>query len=170
MNKQKSHAFGKDVYLLGKNKQGEYLWLEAAKWDCDWYWGFGYVETYTKTAHPEQSKDINSHSHFGSLLGKQEYYDLDKGCFRTSTDYIYHLNMNPDIKETVLTESEAWELSDLMKSYYTLKATAEIYHSGNSHYTTTHNVNLKNKDQEDYINKVLMPQIFNRVYEILSPA
>jgi len=39
MNKQKSHAFGKDVYFLGVDKNGYNLRLEEASWDCNWYWG-----------------------------------------------------------------------------------------------------------------------------------
>jgi len=168
MEKQINQAFGKKVFLLGKKKTGEFIWLEQATWDCEWYWGFGYIETYTNNQHPELSRDINSHSHWSELVGKQEYYDHEKGCTRTRPDYVHHLNVNPDIAETVLTEKESWELADLMQSYYTLKDTAGLYHSGNSHLTTT-GIDLKNKEQEDYINKVLMPKIFNRVYEILTP-
>ena len=34
MGKVKSHAFGKDVFLLGADKDDRYYWLEAPKWDC----------------------------------------------------------------------------------------------------------------------------------------
>ena len=40
MNKRVSKAFGKKIFLLGRNKYGENVWLEEARWDCDWYWGF----------------------------------------------------------------------------------------------------------------------------------
>ena len=68
MKKQKSHAFGKDIYLLGKDSDGTMYWLEAARWDCKWYWGFGYVETYTNNNHTSRSRDISSHQHFDSLF------------------------------------------------------------------------------------------------------
>jgi hypothetical protein len=168
IEKQKTHAFGKDVYLLGKRKSGEYIWLEFAKWDCGWYWGFGYIESYTNNQYPEKSKDINSHSHWSGLVGKQEHYDIEKKCFVLGSDYINHLNENPDIQSTVLTEKESWELADLMKSFYTLKDTAGLFHSGNSHLTTT-GIDLKNTELENHINKVLLPQIFERVYQILTP-
>jgi hypothetical protein len=48
LSKRKSHAFGKDIYLIGKDKSGTNYWLESPSWDCDWYWGFGYIETYVK--------------------------------------------------------------------------------------------------------------------------
>jgi hypothetical protein len=68
MNKKQSHAFGKDIYLLGKTTDGELIWLEAPSWDCGWYWGFGYVETYTNNRRPDLAKDISSHSHFNGLV------------------------------------------------------------------------------------------------------
>lgn len=168
MEKEKNHAFGKEVYLLGKNKDGERLWLEAASWDCGWYWGFGYIEVYTYNKRPDLAQDINSHSHWSGLVGKQEYYDSEKQCFRLGSGYIYHLNDNPDIV-SVLTDLEAWELSDLMKSFYTLQATAELYHLGNSHLTGSVKLNFKDKEREDNINKILLPRIFERVYQILTP-
>jgi len=168
INKQKTSAFGKDVYLLGVNKSGEYIWLESAKWDCDWYWGFGYIETYTNNKYPAISKDITSHSHWSGLVGKQERYNSDKQCFCLDSKYVSHLNENPDIESTVLTDKESWELADLMQSFYTLRDTAEICHSGNSHLTTT-GIDLKNQELENHINKMLLPKIFERVYQILTP-
>ena len=43
MLKRKSFAFNKDIYFLGTDKNGVNYWLEAAKWNCGWYWGGGYV-------------------------------------------------------------------------------------------------------------------------------
>ena len=52
MKKEKRFAFGKNIYLLGSDKDGVKYWLEEASWDCGWYWGFGYVETYTNNSNP----------------------------------------------------------------------------------------------------------------------
>ena len=38
IKKRVDKAFGKDVYLLGIDQYNEYVWLEAPKWDCGWYW------------------------------------------------------------------------------------------------------------------------------------
>ena len=38
MEKRIINKFGKH-YLLGINRDGEYVWLEKESWDCDWYWG-----------------------------------------------------------------------------------------------------------------------------------
>lgn len=164
IQKRKDHAFGKDTYLLGRNEWGEQIWLEAPSWDCDWYWGFGYVEVYTGRGgsgrvSPSKASDISSHLHFDGLL----WFKDDKG------GYVYHLNESPKMKETVLTDKESWELADLMKSFYTLKKSAEFFHQGNSHVAST-SVNLKNPEIENYINQIAIPAITARVLEILSPA
>ena len=168
IEKKKEHAFGKDTYLLGK-LNNEYIWLEAARFDCGWYWGFGYIEVYTNQENPSRSKDTSSHSHFKGLLGKKEYYDHEKGCFRTSNEYFHHLNELPEMEESVLTDKESWELSDLMESFYTLKDAAGIFNHGDSSLTTVENPCLKNEKIEKEINEVLLPKIFERIYQILSP-
>lgn len=63
MKKQITHAFNKQIYLLGKNKHNKLVWLEEPSWDCDWYWGFGYMETYTNNTNPSKARDISSHTH-----------------------------------------------------------------------------------------------------------
>ena len=158
MKKQTSQAFGKKIYLLAKEKDGTLLWLEEGNWDCDWYWGFGYVGSYTNNKNPDKAKDINSRSHYSG-------YCLKKG---ENGNYICILKDNPEIEETVLTDAEEWKLSDLMKSFYSLRDVAEIYHQGNSHYTSDVGVDLKNQEAYDRINKVEIPEIMKAVYSLLS--
>jgi hypothetical protein len=159
MKKRISRAFGKDVYLLGKNVYGELVWLESPSWDCGWYWGFGYVEIYNYGGNRDPSKctDISSHSHFDGLV----FHNNNKG------EYIHHINKA--LPETTLTDNEAWELSDLMKRFYTLRESAEIFHRGNANYTSNTKHDSTNKELAEYINNVELPKIFNRVIEILSP-
>lgn len=158
LEKRKDHAFGKDVYLLGRDEYGDLIWLEAPSWDCGWYWGFGYVEVYTNQKHPSRSRDIQSHSHFDGLVG----FKTEKG------NYVHHLNESPKIQETVLTDRESWELADLMKTFYTLKEAASIYHNGNSHVSSSA-LSLKNADIAKQINEVDIPRVTARVLEILTP-
>lgn len=159
LNKQKSHAFKKDVYLLGKDSDGIFYWLESPSWDCGWYWGFGYVETYSRNVNPSKARDIESHQH----------YDGFEGFKDENGRYVYHLNESPKLAETVLTDSEAWELSDLMKRFYTLKESAEIFHRGNANRTSKTSHDSKNAEIEKYINEVELPAIFKAVLAILTP-
>ena len=170
IDKKKSNAFRKDIYLLGQFDDGKYFWLEGAKWDCSWYWGFGYIETYTNNSCPSKSRDISSHQHYdGTFFGKSESYDSEKGCFRLNSEYKHTIKDNKDVVACTLTEKEQWELADLMKTFYTLKDTAALYHQGNSHLTSNQRLSFEDKDAEKNINKVLLPKLFARVYEILTP-
>lgn len=140
MKKKTMRAFGKTIYLLGKDKEGINYWLEEPSWDCGWYWGFGYVETYTNNTNPSKARDISSHQHFDSLFlkGNKCAYDMFKGFFA----------------ETPLTNDEIWELVDYMYTFYTLRETAELFEYGYSHQTERAKIeSLKNKDQHNLVNK-----------------
>ena len=63
-----NNVFGKNIYLLGQDKDGINYWLESPSWDCAWYWGFGYVETYTNNRNPAKAKDITLHTHLDSVM------------------------------------------------------------------------------------------------------
>ena len=151
-------AFGKKIYLLGVDKDKVKHWLEAPSWDCKWYWGFGYIETYTNNNSPENSKDISSHSHWDtSITGK------------INGTYISHLNEHPNFKETVLTDDESWKLAELMRSFYVLKDTAELLKSGCAGLTDNPAKDtIKDLNFRDKINNIMLPSIFNKIIELLS--
>ena len=123
LERKAGKAFGKEIVLLGQFKGGEFVWLEVPKWDCEWYWAFGYLETYTNNKNPHLSRDINSHQHVDGVIFKPA---------AGSGRYIHHFNDSPDFEATVLDEKESWVLADLFKQYYTLKSYAEILHQGHS--------------------------------------
>lgn len=158
MNKKVTTEFGtsRKVFLLGQNEYEEYLWLQEAKWDCGWYWGFGYVETYTNNKNPNIAKDIRSHSHFDSML----WSHVEK--------YYHHINILLGSNNTVLNEDESWKLSELMKRFYILRETADLYHSGHAGMTSGV-YNMQNSDLYAHINTVEMPKIFEAIYELLTP-
>lgn len=154
LKKKTINKFGKH-YLLGINYDGEYVWLEKESWDCGWYWGFGYLHTYTNNRQPERSKDITAHFHFDSafLKGPECTRDMFKKYF----------------KETVLTDDEIWELCDYMKTFYTLKSVAELFKSGYSHQTERAKIeDLKSEEQQDLVNKVWLPELFKRIEKLLT--
>ena len=169
INKRKSHAFGKDIYLLGQDSEGTNYWLEAPKWDCNWYWGFGYVETYTNNNNPSKSKDINSHSHISGLMGNQEKYDFEKRCF-VNDDYVHNIYDNKILDKTTFTKDEGWKLSELFNQFYLLQKMAEFTHKelpGCN--TTTSPVNHGDmKDWYNHINKMMIPKITDEILRILD--
>lgn len=161
MKKKKSHAFGKEIYLLGQDSDGKYVWLEAPTWDCGWYWGFGYVERYTNNRNPEKAKDIQSHTHINSEF-------KNNGV----------INVNLGLEVTTYTKSEGLELNKLFTEFYRLKELAEkLQHADKNTITLVGLLggNLGNI-QTDFdivseiknINENLIPNITKRILEILS--
>lgn len=155
MKKDVREAFGKEVYLLGSDKNGINYWLEEPKWDCGWYWGCGYVETYTNNKNPEKARDVESHQHFDGLFlnGKQNGYDTYKTFF----------------KEMTVNDKELWTLIEVMKTIYILKETAEVIGRGGSHYTTNPCKDIIiNQEEVKRINEIVLPALFNEVKKILT--
>lgn len=106
--KQQNHAFGKDIYLLGVDSDNQNVWLEAPSWDCNWYWGFGYVERYTNNNKPHLSKDIISHTHIDSEFKKTGKIDLN--------NYL--------VKQTFTIE-DGEHLNSLFNQFYKLRQEAD---------------------------------------------
>jgi hypothetical protein len=155
MEKRIINKFGKH-YLLGINKDGEYVWLEKESWDCGWYWGFGYLHTFTNNRQPERSRDLSSHFHFDStfLNGPDCCHDMFKNYFT----------------ETVLTDDEMWILCDLMMTYYTLKKSAELFKHGYSYQTQKAKIEkVQSETHYDLVNKVWLPEVFKKIETLLTP-
>jgi hypothetical protein len=171
--KRTDFAFEKKVYLLGIDENGQYVWLEEAHWDCGWYWGFGYIERYNigRGKNPHLSTDIRSHSHYDGIIGKREKYDSEKKTWSLS-EYVHHINdKHSEFKSTVLTDKEAWQLSELMKTFYTLREAAEIFKLGGSHCTTIESEQkiVRRQAWFEEINKKILPALFEEIYKLLSP-
>lgn len=154
MEKQKSHAFNKDVYLLGKNSEGIYYWLESPTWDCNWYWGFGYIESYTNNKYPHLSRDIQSHQHADNFM---------------SSWFIEWNGSKPILTERTFTDREGWELSELFEQFYFLKKAAENFGRGKCHCSDTTIDNWAKPELATEINKLIIPKVIARIIEILTP-
>ena len=93
MKKEVKVILGKKHYLLGVRKEdGLKVWLQEPSWDCGWYWGFGYIEIYSKN-----QKALYEHTHFDSL-----FFGKEKDAFKMLKEYF---------KETVLTDKEKWQIT-----------------------------------------------------------
>ena len=149
MRKEVINKFGKKYYLLGIRKEdNEKVWLEKASWDCEWYWGLGYVEVFNKNY-----TDIDEHTHFDSLFLKKDIYDSFINYF----------------EETVLDNKEIWQLLENMKELYILRKYSDFLHISGANITKSKNKELiKNEDEYKKINALIIPTILDKVYEMLD--
>jgi len=122
---------------MDENKVKYYL--EKGKFECDWYWSGGYIETFNKN-----TSDINLHTHYdtGEVNGLRfNYYDDFDKIFKTCT----------------LTDSEKWKFHELMRTFYTAKEAMEMSYRGGSHVTTNPLSDLiQNKEIYDYYKNLIV--------------
>jgi len=152
LKKTKSHAFGKDIYLLGQDKEGINYWLEEPKWDCGWYWGFGYIETYINNGSPKNARNISSHQHATNFYSK---WVLDKGSILCKTPF---------------TKKEKWELSELFEQFYLLRKMADFCYKTNPGCHIQESP-IKHGDFSVWnkkINNEMIPKITNKIIEICT--
>lgn len=151
MKKEVRNVRGKFQFLLGM-KDGECYWLEQASWDCDWYWGLGYVESYR--GHGRADRSWSSHQHFdGLFLKPAKFVDGYKEFF----------------DEQPFTDEEIWTLLELMQSAYIARKYAEMLYTGGAH--TAFNPArdyIMNGAEYDRINKKVIPSIMNEVYRLMK--
>lgn len=152
MKKQTIEKFGKKYYLLGVRKEdNKKVWLEEGSFDCDWYWGIGYVEVFN-----HNYTDIDEHTHFDCLFLKTNIYNSFKDYF----------------KETTLTDNEIWQLLELMKTIYQLRNFSDTIYQNGSHITSNNTEKeIFNKDiyknMYDKINDEDIPKLLEDVYKML---
>lgn len=155
MKKNSFSKFGHKYYLLGTDKEGIKYFLEEASWDCDWYWGGGYIETFTNNTNPVCSRDIDSHHHFNLM-----FLTYNKNGFDMFKDFF---------KETPFTDNEIWKICELMKSFYVAREYSDMIYRGGAHYTSNPaKETIINKDEYTRINKVVIPTIMTELYKILE--
>lgn len=157
MNKKQIRVFGHNYYLLGIYKDGKKYYIQEPTWDCGWYWGGIYINSFTNNSQPERSKDIDLHTHFDSMFFNY------KG--KTSWEI-----MEQDFIDLVLDHDEIWKVLELCKSFYLLKAAAGFYHCGGSNFTGSlvDELDLKSNEMYKTIVKAQIPTILNKLKEILT--
>ena len=90
-----------DKILLGRCVQyDEPIYLTKHKWDCDWYWAFGYLG------------NKNTHFHFEAYINDHRY------------------EVTSHLKGSNINQNEWWVIRDLFVQAYALKKAAEVYRYG----------------------------------------
>ena len=126
---------------LGK-LDGEKVWLPPPAWDCDWHWGYGYIE------------NRNLHTHFARL---------------DTNDNLFTAIQNKFDGTFVLQGSNLWTFCELIQTFYTLREIADVYSSGGSHYTSNPLADiLRNPEEYKRINEILLPKIFIEIDKLFD--
>lgn len=152
INKKTINKFG-EHYLLGVDADGVKHYLKKPSFDCGWYWGFGYIHTFTNNNKPELSRDISRHYHFNSFEKNSDMFDGIKKAFISF----------------VLDDDELWKLCELMKTAYILRDYSDTLNRGGANYTANPcREIIKNDDEYNRINKTVLPAIFEQVKKLLT--
>ena len=133
-----------DKIFLGSSKDHGLLYLEKHSWNCDWYWGFGYIG------------NSRLHMHISALIKHPEGYNPDW------TDVDHHFS------STWLTQNQWWILRDLFISAYAIRKAAEAYHYGGHQTSQAEPYRVKRDGMEATLNEdlgILLDNIWNLLTE-----
>lgn len=156
-----------DYYLIGKDNEGNRVWLEKPSWDCGWYWGFGYLQTMQGNREPSKARDIASHTHWDSRVAEshKNAYDWFIETFGEPTKAAKGTRM------CRFTDKQVWRLCELMQTAYTLRKAAEVLGRGQSNYTENPCAKvIKNTREAKRINSKVLPAIFAEIGKIFDEA
>ena len=139
----KQTIFKEDFKMgIGKTDDRNTVVLKAPSFDCGWYWGFGYLS----------NKWV--HYHMNGLMITDNLFDGLKKEFGDSL--------------VIKNEKDLWTFCELMKTFYTLKDTAEVLERGGSNYGDNPIKNIiQNKKEANRINKKVMIALFDAIENIL---
>lgn len=143
MTKVNANKVNYPLIKLGVDEYDNTVYLEPPSWDCDWYWGFGYLET----------KD--SHYHLSSLFEKT---DLKKG-------------IDIHFKKFLITDNtDKWKFAEIVRTIYHLREIAELYYIGGSNYKSINEQVeiVQNKEEWYRINYEVIPKLFKLMYDLLD--
>jgi len=154
LKKERIFKFGHNLFLLGRRQDGKKVYLEDFSWDCDWYWGGGYLEVFNKP-----KSDITEHYHLDGVINESK-----KNAFNAVNAFNA---IKEHFLELVLTDDELWLFCDLMMSFYALKEAAEVIGKGGGHYTT-HNKITADKALARTLNAIIKNEIIPAVHDLLQ--
>lgn len=150
MKKQSFYWHGQNYYLLFVDSEGVKYYLQDFSWDCGWYWGGGYVETFTNNKAPSLSVDIQSHQHFNTMFFNGNYEKFLKA-------------------DTPFTLAEKWQILELLKTFYTMREYSDTLYRGGAHFTTNPVKDIiKNEEEYNRINKVIIPAVREELIKIIK--
>ena len=151
---------GQERVLFGTDTHGDNIYITKPKWDCNWYWSFGYLG------------NKNIHYHLDAYQSKDHFFKLEDGTFKSITEkrnknmydcLLADYNLNEKIK------AKLWEFCELSKTIYALKEAAEVLGRGGSHMTMNPCSELiKNKTEVERLNTVVIPELCQTLWNLIG--
>jgi len=150
----KNHKF--KIYLgRTKDSSKEFVYLNGFSWDCEWYWGGGYISTKSMHTHFDGCF-LNVPDYRGHSLGDFTPQNLSNGCAVWE-------DLDKFLDDAQFTDKEWWRIKDLYKQFYSLREAAETFQYGGHCTSEGRNSSEINKEMADKINEhieqVLIPEI-----------
>lgn len=148
--------------LLGRTK-GPYskpIYLTGFSWDCNWYYGGGYIGNRNLHCHFDGAF-LNVPDYRGHCLGNFTPQNLNNGC--AVWEPLSTFLDNPKFDE-----KQWWRIKDLYKQFYSLKQAAETFIYG-GHCTSEGRNSLEiNKEMADKINQHLQDVVIPEICKALG--
>jgi hypothetical protein len=130
---------------FGTNNDNERIYLTDPKWDCSWYWSFGYLG------------NKNCHYHLSGYADGRNINMFDA----LRNDY--------QLCKPLRNDKTLWTFCELVSTAYTLKTTAETLGRGGSHYTNNPcSEIIKNEAETTRINTIVLPAVFEAIAHLFS--
>lgn len=129
------------IVCLGRSKeQGSAVWLYDFSYDCDWYWGGGYLG------------NNNLHYHLESYMKKgMSFHETLKADFKGLDEKL-----------------DLWRFCDLFIQFYAYKKAAECFQYG-GHQTSRGRTEAEiNKTMADRINSHIKNVIIPEIYKVVG--
>ena len=159
MNKKTFEWHGKKHYFLGNDSDGIGMYYVESKFDCDWYWGIGYIQQFSNNRNPQRSADIITHTHWDYLFQMEEERHGRRHV--DAFNAIFH--------DSPFTNDEKWKIMELMNALYTARKYSDMLHIGGGNYTLNPCKDvIKNEEEYKRINEVVIPAMLNALYAILE--
>jgi len=134
------------IFLGTTRGMNEGVWIEKHKFDCGWYWAFGYIG------------NRNLHMHIESLINHPEKHDPDGWT-----------DVGRQFSRTWLTQDQWWILRDLFISAYALKKAAAVYRRGGHQSGKAKPYRVDSEEMEKRINADL-ETLLDRLWGFLTTA
>lgn len=142
-----------DKFRLGNDPvTGRSVFMSRPSFDCEWYWGFGYLGNLDCHFHLS-----SLHTMYNSVPENMHLFDQMKKFFGDSL--------------TIKDDRDLWTFVEVVLTIYTLRKTADLFYMGGS--GATYNplqFTLKDAGSDMYktINESLIPQQIAAMYAVLA--